>query len=765
MITSKALTALYTDHPFCYNRLDTDKMFLSLPGSSDISGKLDHAIRFIEDYQLMDPELWKRFVTQFRATDPKADDANLGWRGEYWGKMMRGACFTYQYTKNKELYDILADTVKDMMSTQDEYGRISSYSKGNEYRGWDIWARKYVLLGMQYFMEICEDEALKAEITECMCKQVDYMTDTIGYESEGKVLITKTSTHWHGMNASSILEPVVRLYNLTKKQKYLNFAMYIIDCGVIYDEGISIFELAYEDKLDPYQYPIVKAYEMMSCFEGLLEYYRVTKLEKWKTAVINFARRVIATDISVIGSAGCTHELFDHTLVRQTNTEYNGVLQETCVTVTWMKFCFQLLCLTGDPKYADEMEKSIYNALLGAINFKKDKRNGDLPFDSYSPLLFNTRLRGIGGKQIMADGTFYGCCACIGAAGTGLIGMSALTLTNDGAAINLFANAKYDVITPNGLRALIKTETEYPLDGNVNITVETDSEEELSLYVRIPAWSEKTLVSFNGEAVSAEAGTYLKVSRAWKKEDYLTLEFDMRCKLTEAVPDPEDKNSGYHVSLRRGPIALARDRRLEGNIESIVKFAPDKDGYVPCELSDKADFEHDICVGVKEANGNEITMVDYASAGQTWDEESMTTVWLPTKNYWYTDLSSSVHISCPNFWDSSPYTFYFVITEDNKLAVSTENAASFTLEAAGESKFRIRTESGAYLALSEDKEYLVTSEEGEVFTVVCYAQNRYKLFTSDERALIGSNDPKNAPLITLGEPSWLPNRTLRITNV
>lgn len=764
MITSKAISSIYGSHPFCQNRLGTDKMFLADSGSAEIRGYLDNAIRFIEDYQLMDPELWTKFVTQFRDTAPKADDENLGWRGEYWGKMMRGACFTYHYTKNEKLYGILTETVKDMLTTEDKYGRISSYSKDNEYRGWDIWARKYVLLGMQYFIEICRDEALKAEITECMCRQVDYMTDTIGYEDEGKVLITKTSTHWHGMNASSLLEPIVRLYNLTKKQKYLDFATYIVDCGVIYDKGISIFELAYEDKLDPYQYPIVKAYEMMSCFEGLLEYYRVTKLEKWKTAVINFARRVIATDISVIGSAGCTHELFDHTLVRQTNTEYNGILQETCVTVTWMKLCFQLLCLTGDPKYADEVEKSIYNALLGAINFKKDERNGNLPFDSYSPLLFNTRLRGIGGKQIMSDGSFYGCCACIGSAGTGLIGMSAVTLTEDGVAINLFANAKYTLTAPDGKELIIKTDTRYPLDGKVNITVLTASKEEIALYVRIPAWSEDTLATLNGETLKPVSGSYLKVSRVWRESDCLTIEFDMRCKLTKAVPDPKDKNSEFHVSLRRGPIALARDRRLAGDIESIVDFEPDENGAVPCKLSDKADFEHTLCVSVTEANGNEIVMVDYASAGQTWDENSMTTVWLPTKNYWNVDLSAPVKLSSPNFWGSSDFVYSMIITDEGKLGISTEKADTFILEAEGEGRFKIRIDSTHYLALSEDKKYIICSESPEIFKIVRYAQNRYKVYVSDGRVLIGSNDPIRVPFITADTPSWHPNNILKITN-
>ena len=67
---------------------------------------------------------------------------------------------------------------------------------------------------------------------------------------------------------------MVRLFDLTGEKKYLDFARYIVEEG-----GTSIanvFELAYADKTDPYQYPITKAYELISCFEGLLEYYRAT---------------------------------------------------------------------------------------------------------------------------------------------------------------------------------------------------------------------------------------------------------------------------------------------------------------------------------------------------------------------------------------------------------------------------------------------------------------------------------------------------------
>ena len=136
---------------------------------------------------------------------------------------------------------------------------------------------------------------------------------------------------------------------------------------------------------------------MTSCFEGLLEYYRITGIEKHKIATINFANRVLETDFTVIGSSGCTHELFDHSTVRQANTDNFVIQQETCVTVTIMKFFSQLALLTGDTKYIDAFEISLYNAYLGAINTDKVieptllKEHPDwdiepLPFDSYSPL-------------------------------------------------------------------------------------------------------------------------------------------------------------------------------------------------------------------------------------------------------------------------------------------------------------------------------------------------------------------------------------------
>ncbi len=612
------------------NRKKTDTFFTPQNGSAVYTGQLSDAIHYIEQAQLMDPALWSLLVEQFRIGN--VDDHDFGWRSEYWGKMMRGACFTYAYTQNETLYRVLEDTVRDLLTTQDQYGRIASYSITKEFHGWDLWGRKYVLLGLQYFLEICQDNGLAEQIVRAMCLHTDYLCEKIGNDEIGKIPVTSTSEWWLGLNASSILEPIVRLYNLTQEKKYLDFAKTIIDAGGM--KGFNIFDAALEGKLYPYEYPVSKAYEMISNFEGIIEYYRVTGDEKYKTMAVNFARLVIDSDITVIGSAGTTHELFDHSRIHQFDPRYDGIMQETCVTVTWMKFCYQLLCLTGDAAYADQMERSIYNGLLGAINVNGHVCEGQVfNFDSYSPLLNGCRGRGIGGrKDIIKDRFWWGCCVAIGAAGTGLIGMTAVMQAKDGAAVNLYLPGNSTIQLPDGGNALLHLETAYPADGNVRITVSPDRDNIFTIFVRIPAWSKQTSLTVNGIPVSVVPGSYAKLTREWKNGDIIDLVLDMRTAILRAESmDPcADAASICHAALQRGPVMLARDSQLGENISTPVTLE-DYDGYAVVEPCHTANFAVQQEYRVKTDTGY-ITVVDYPSCGQNWDAAAPVTVWITTKS-------------------------------------------------------------------------------------------------------------------------------------
>lgn len=653
---SKAIEKIYSEKSVNYKRLSTDKLFIHDKAIVDYVGHIDDAFRFIEGFDLLKPELWARFVEQFRINP---DDADCGWRGEYWGKMMRGASFVYSYTHNEKLLKVLTDTVEDILTTIDDLGRISSYSVDAEFNGWDMWSRKYVLLGMQYFMEICEDEFLNARLIEAQKKQVDYIISKVG-TAEGKTPITKTSFLWKGLNSSSILEPIVRFYDLTGEQKYLDFATEIIKCGGV--NGGNVFKLAFDDEIDPYQYPVVKAYEMISCFEGLLEYYRATGAEDCLTAVLNFARRLGKSDITIIGSAGCTHELLDHSAARQTDTAYEGIMQETCVTVTWMKLCLQLLAISGEAEFAEYFEQSLYNAYLGSVNTEKNVNERvllnnptailePLPFDSYSSLRLGTRGRGVGGFRLMPDNHYYGCCACIGAAGIGMVHKAATMLSENGITLNLYINGKTETLTPNGNPLTLKVDTLYPAEGRIEITLDLEKKEAFDLTLRVPSWSEQTALSVCGETSDVNVG-YNTISREWKNGDKIVLNLDMRAKVILPPSNPTDvlhvdlnfetmdvipkkvtatPEAKYHIALRRGPLVLARDARLGENVDEAVHIKHDENGVVELKQSDSAKFPTIVEFKVPTVDGGEFTVIDYSSAGKTWREDSKYGCWLPTE--------------------------------------------------------------------------------------------------------------------------------------
>ncbi|MBQ7348076.1 MAG: glycoside hydrolase family 127 protein [Clostridia bacterium] len=596
---------------------------------ADLKGALAKAITFIKENQIMDVALWRKCVEQFRI---RPDGKKRAWRGEYWGKMMRGACMIQSCTHDDELYRVLEDSVHDLLTTQDELGRFSTYTVELEFNGWDMWCRKYVLLGFQYFLEICRDGLLKERIVAAMCRHADYILDKIGSE-KGKLDILRTSRAWGAVNSSSILEPMVRLYRLTGVQKYLDFASYIVDRGFCLDG--NLIKRALEDVRIPFEYPSVKAYEIMSCFEGLIAYYEVTGIEIYKIAALNFGKKVLETEVSVIGCSGCTHELFDHTSVMQTKNDYPGIMQETCVTVTLMKLCAALLKLSGDATYADQIEQSFYNAYLGCLNTHHKKVVSEeqpemdipqfLPFDSYSPLTAGTRGRKVGGYQSFGDGSFYGCCACIGAAGIGVMLQNACMRSEHGVVLNFYLPGNIDTTTPSGKPLHLAIDTAYPYDGKVAVKLSLESEERFALTLRIPAWCRKAGLTVNGEVHSTQNG-YVTVTRIWKNGDTIVLTLDMT--VARILPPVGAENQNLYAAYRRGAIMLASDRRIS-DPDMAHPIVYDQNGLVESRSCDCPEIpDHEICVELQQLDGTSVRLVDYASAGKTWDEESKCAVWL-----------------------------------------------------------------------------------------------------------------------------------------
>lgn len=582
-------------------------------------GLKKHAMDFVVENQLKNCSLWTDFVDVFRRN---SDDIDDGWRGEYWGKMMRGSCMLYDINHDYNLYRILTNSVYDIISTQDKNGRISSYSIKNEFKGWDMWNRKYVMLGIEYYLEICKDDRFSKILIDVLKRQADYIISKIGKEA-GKLSIFDTTNWWGGLNSCSILEPFVKLYYITNEKRYLEFSEYIISTG--FCSEINIIDTCYNKTAYPYQFPFTKAYEMMSCFEGLLEYYRICGNEKYKTAAINFVDMIIESDVSVIGCCGCTHELFDHSAIKQTEPASEFIMQETCVTVTWMKLCMNLLKLTGNAKYADLIEQSGYNALMGAINFKlndlkycsnqSDNYNNGIKFifDSYSPLYYDKRGKKIGGHKDYKPGCFYGCCNCIGAAGVAVINQfGIMSGCSNAIVINDFRRSK-----------AVLNNTEISIVGDLNkngfckIFIKSPDDIEKKILLRIPKWLNNTCIKINGTILNNiinEFG-YCEINRIWCVGDFVEIRGEV--KINQLVLNNK-------IAFVKGAIVLARDEKIDENFSvPLSGNAVFKKG----KFNIKNEYAYETYQGDKV-----IKFVDYASAGQYYDEANCNiTVWSDLK--------------------------------------------------------------------------------------------------------------------------------------
>ncbi len=584
-------------------------------GLATYYGKIDSSIAFVNEMQLKDKELWKTFANQYNI-HPDAEDK--GWRGEYWGKMMRGACLTYMYTGDKELYDILQYAVEALLETQDEYGRFSTYPIDNEFCGWDMWCRKYVLTGLQHFYKICKDNSLKEKIVTAMRRHADYICDKIG---EGKLDIRKTSQIWGGVNSCSILEPIVELYKMTEEQKYLDFAKYIVSSGGCIDG--NLLEYAAKENCYPYQYPEVKAYETMSFFEGVLAYYEVTGEKKYFDLVQKFVEDVYATDITIIGCAGCAGECFNNSAVKQTE-QVEWEMQETCVTVTWMRLLFRLHLLTGDVKYADRIEQSAMNAMLGSLNEEKNQQYSNelkewvdpLPFDSYSPLVYKKRGLGIGGFRVFKEGGFYGCCACIGSAGVAIMPLYSVLTSDEGIVMNSYTAGVLTAKTPQGKEVKITIESNYPASGTIKIKLEGAESEKFCLKLRKPNWCDKATLIVSEAEYTLENGYYC-IEKVWSEQEQITLELEMNVR---SVTLNEKTAFCY------GPLVLALDE-AKGNegIDQSLNL-PENATFVKAEELGARELVRYL---VKTSNGTELIFTDYASCGKKWiGNDKKVSVWL-----------------------------------------------------------------------------------------------------------------------------------------
>jgi DUF1680 family protein len=213
---------------------------------------------------------------------------------------------------------------------------------------------------------------------------------------------------------------------------------------------------------------------------------------------------------------------------------------ETCAAIAAIMWNWRMLLATGDARYADLLERSLYNGFLSGVSLDGER------------YFYVNPLQSRGGIQ---RPEWYGCACCPPNVmrQIALVSHHVATVDLTGLQIHQYMAAQVPFADGEGRRALLNVDTNYPWDGDVRITVEESDDDVWRLSLRVPGWSTQGRAAVNGEPVAvALGGQYVELDRKWKRGD--VVEFSLRMEPRLIGPNPRVDAIRGCLAIERGPL-------------------------------------------------------------------------------------------------------------------------------------------------------------------------------------------------------------------
>ena len=483
----------------------------------------------LEEWLLKAPIANPAMLQMFRDQERQPDRDLLPWSGEFVGKYLISAVQGWRISRDERLKDLIHWVIGELIDSQLQDGYLGPFTPELRLTSdkWDVWGHYH---WMQAFLMYYEDTHFQPALDAC-CKAADLMRQT--FVGTGRRMKSPDKN-------LAILHGACLLYEKTGQPRYLELAEWVIEelgkpesCGYIEDAlaGKEIQEFR------------ARRWEGLHCIQGICELGFITGNPKLHDAFTHTWWAMLKGDRHNTGGF-TSAEAFQ-------GNPYDQRAIETCCTVAWLALTIDMLRLTGDSRIADELELSTFNGILSAQHPSGRWWTYNTPMDgerraSAHDIVFQARP---GSPEL-------NCCSVNGPRGIGMLSEWAMMVARDGAALNYYGPGSIKILLPSGTPLTITQETDYPLSGEVKMTVELERRERFTLHLRIPGWSRKSHLSVNGEDAGVlSPGSYLSLDREWNKGDTIELKMDLSLHFWAGEKELKGKTSIY-----RGPILLTYDR-------------------------------------------------------------------------------------------------------------------------------------------------------------------------------------------------------------
>ncbi len=626
----------------------------------------------VDNWLTCAPEANPGMLAMFKVRDRAPVPELVPWAGEFVGKYLISAVQALSMSDDTRLRECVAGVVQAFIATQAEDGYLGPFKKSERLLGnWDLWGHYHAILALLMWHEVSGDKAA----LEAACRAADLACKTF---LDGTKRVADAGSPEMNM---AIAHGLGKLYRATGNERYLHLMREIErdweKAGDYFRTGLAGVSF--------YRTPRPR-WESLHDVQALLELYRITGDARYKTALLNLWESIRRGDRHPSGAFSTGEQAIGN--------PYGLGAIETCCTVAWMELTLDALRLSGDPRAADELELSTWNAVLGAQHPSGRWWTYNTPMEGFREASAHSIV-----FQARAGTPELNCCSVNGPRGLGILRDWAVMRVRgeEGACVNFYGRGTMEVPLASGAKLGLRQETRYPVQGDVVIRVLLAPAGPLTLRFRIPAWSARTTARVcdkHGAVLEAArdctAGTYAAFTRAWRTDDRVELSFDLRVRSWAG----ELARAG-RAAIHRGPLLLAFDqyrnardlKDLTAIDAAAIRLTPQATVYsrAPGVFTPMALFSS---LG---ADGKELVLCDFASAGAYGTQY---TAWLPAVNaapaeFWLVRPNAAAPVAPgPIMFQWTGFrnektTYALVIAEDREFArtVRTIDAGTATRHA------------------------------------------------------------------------------------
>jgi len=637
------------------------------------------AERFVQTRDVTLPRLWEL------ASDPEKGHAiqNLriaaglekgqfkgtGWQDAWVYKWLESACYIYSVTGDRQLDKQMDEIIEVIAKAQQPDGYIATQIT---IRGLQRFENPghHELYTMGHLMTAaCIHHRVtgKTTLLNVACKAADYVYETFRGRDPKLGDFPRNP---------SIIMGGVELYRTTGQKRYLDMANFFIDWrGSRYGKGRrnSWGMITSGSDLNQNWRPLRKETEVVGhavfftyLFAGAADAYMETGDETLLNALERLWSDLVNKKMYITGGVSPIHKAHPvrslqpgHLSAITGDSIHEGVggphelpndsaYNETCGQIGNLMWNWRMLAITGQARFADIMERTLYNSILSGIEVDGDDWSYTNPLRWHGP---EHILRSNDSHKRFAPGTRHICCP------TNLMRTVAswhnylYTVNNKGLWIHHYAGNVFDGKLADGRKLKLTQKTNYPWDGKVLITLDAvESGDPFSILLRIPCWAKSSNLKINHKPTNIfryKPASYTALEQKWATGDVIELNLPMSVRMIMANPLVEQTRN--QVAVMRGPVVYClesidvpqgvrfEDICLPANAKWNVQHKPNLLGGITV-LKTKAlvidkTIEKDIG-GYYQVNDValrhiDITMIPYYA----WNNrrEPKMTVWLPVK--------------------------------------------------------------------------------------------------------------------------------------